>query len=153
MTIYFGTDHAGFELKEKLVMYVRDVLGYEVTDCGALAFDAEDDYPALIRTAVVPVADAPHERRAIILGGSGTGEAIVANRFSGIRAVTYYGGPLDIVALSRSHNDANVLSLGARFVTESEAREAIALWLTTPFTQDERHVRRIIDIDAHAKTS
>lgn len=148
MIIYFATDHAGFSLKEALVPYVRDELGYEVADCGAAAYDENDDYPALIRTAGKAVSDNPEHARAIILGGSGQGEAMVANRFPHVRATVYYGGPRDIITLSREHNDANVLSLGARFVSEDEAREVIALWLRTPFSGDERHVRRITDIDA-----
>jgi ribose 5-phosphate isomerase B len=89
----------------------------------------------------------PQHAKAIIFGGSGQGEAIVANRHAGVRAATYYGGPLEIISLSREHNDANVLSLGARFLTVSEAREATRLWLTTAFSQDERHIRRIRQID------
>ncbi|MFZ2252689.1 MAG: RpiB/LacA/LacB family sugar-phosphate isomerase [Minisyncoccia bacterium] len=147
MTIYFATDHAGFELKEKLLTYVRDVLGYTVEDCGAFVCTEGDDYPEFIRIAAEAVSRNPHAAKAIILGGSGQGEAIVANRFSNVRAVVYYGYNTDILRLSREHNDANVLSFGARFVTVEEAQEAVALWLSTPFHEEERHVRRISKID------
>lgn len=147
MTIYFATDHAGFELKEKLVAHVRDTLGYTVVDCGAHEFDPGDDYPGIIRLAADAVSKNPTEDKAIILGGSGQGEAMVANKLPHVRATEYYGGNTEIIRLSRAHNDANVLSLGARFVTLEEAMEAVTLWLTTPFSGDERHVRRINDIN------
>ncbi len=147
MKIYFATDHAGFALKELLVPYVRDVLGYEVIDCGATTHDDEDDYPEFIKKAAVSVSENSATARGIILGGSGQGEAIVANKFPGVRTVVYYGGNLDIVRLSREHNDANMLSLGARFLNTDEAKEAVALWLSTAFSGDERHVRRIKNIE------
>ncbi len=147
MKVYFATDHAGFELKNALIAYVRDELGFEVEDCGALEYDAEDDYPELIRSAAHAISNQTSDK-AIILGGSGQGEAIVANRYNAVRAAVYYGGPTEIVKLSREHNDANVLSLGARFLSEEEARAAVSLWLTTPFSGEERHARRIKAIDA-----
>lgn len=143
MTIYFAADHAGFEMKNELLAFVRDELGFDVTDCGASVYDAEDDYPAIISVAAQEVRASPTTARAIILGGSGQGEAIVANRFSGVRAIVYYGGALDIITLSREHNDANMLSLGARFLTSSEAKAAVKLWLSTEFTHEPRHERRI----------
>lgn len=145
MKIYIGTDHAGFELKEKLKVFLGEI-GYVVEDMGANTYDEKDDYPDLIR----PVAEAiarEKDARGIIIGGSGQGEAICANRVSGVRAAVYYGGPVDIVVLSREHNDANILSLGARFIDEEEAQEVVKLWLATPFSGDERHVRRIRKID------
>ncbi len=147
MTIYFATDHAGFELKEKLITYVRDVLKYEVVDCGAYELNSEDDYPEFIKKASEAVSENPEGSRAIILGGSGEGEAMVANKFPHIRATAYYGGNTEIIRLAREHNDANMLSLGARFITLEEAMDAVALWLSTPFSNEERHVRRINDID------
>lgn len=147
MTIYFGTDHAGFELKQSLVAYVEQ-LGHDVVDCGALTLDENDDYPPYVAHAVQCVAEKPETTRAIILGGSGQGEAICANRVPGIRACVYYGGDMEIVRLSRAHNDANVLSLGARFLSEQDARAAVALWLSTAFSGEERHVRRIAQLDA-----
>lgn len=145
MKIFIGSDHAGFELKQKLIPFVGS-LGYEVVDKGAFSFDAQDDYPDFI----IPVAEAvakDSNSRGIILGGSGQGEAIAANHVKGIRAAVFYGGPLDIVELSREHNDANVLSLGARFVAEGEAETAVKFWLETPFSEDKRHARRIKKID------
>ncbi len=148
MTIYFATDHAGFELKEALIVYVRDVLGHVTVDCGATALNLDDDYPEFIKKAGEAVSKNPNETRAIIFGGSGQGEAMVANRFPYVRATVYYGGPLDIITLSREHNDANVLSLGARFINLEEAQDVVALWLRTPFSKDARHVRRITQIDS-----
>ncbi len=147
MKIYIATDHAGFPLKTEILSYVREELGYEVVDCGAETLDPNDDYPAFMQTAARAVSENPEEAKAIIFGGSGQGEAIVANRFPHVRAVVYYGGQPEIIRLSREHNDANVLSFGGRFVSIEEAKEAVALWLSTPFTQDERHVRRIAQID------
>lgn len=146
MKIYIGTDHAGFELKEKLVVFLKS-LGHEVEDLGAHSYDAFDDYPDFIRPVAEAVAkDRPS--RGIILGGSGQGEAICANRVKGVRAVVYYGGPVDIAVLSREHNDANMLSLGARFVEEGEVLEVVRVWLATPFGGGEKHARRIGKIDA-----
>lgn len=145
MKIAFGADHAGFELKEKLKTFVIEA-GHEVVDFGATSEDPADDYPDFIRPAAQAVANGDAER-AIILGGSGQGEAIVANRINGVRAVVFYGGPEEIVTLSREHNDANVLSLGARFLTADSARAAVMMWLSTAFSGDERHVRRIAKID------
>lgn len=145
MKIYIGTDHAGFELKESLAVFLR-ALGYEVFDMGAHSFEALDDYPDFI----CPVAEAvagDSDSRGIILGGSGQGEAMCANRIKGARAAVYYGGPFDIAILSREHNDANILSIGARFVEDDEAKEVIRIWLKTPFSGDERHARRIAKLD------
>lgn len=147
MTIYFATDHAGFELKNVLLPFVRDELGYEVIDCGAYTFEAGDDYPDLIKLAAEAVGEDPQNRKAIVLGGSGQGEAITANKFPHVRAVVYYGRDIEIIELSRTHNDANVLSLGARFLKDEEAKEAVHKWLSTSFSNDERHTRRIGKID------
>lgn len=146
MKVFFATDHAGFELKNSLLDFVRDELGYEVEDLGAYEYNEEDDYPDFIKKAVEGLRPSTDDR-AIILGGSGAGEAIVANRSKGVRAVVYYGGPLDIVRLSREHNDANVLSLGARFLNVEEAKTAVKLWLSTDFSDESRHTRRIQKID------
>lgn len=143
MTIYFATDHAGFELKNELVTYVREELGYEVVDCGADTYDADDDYPDFIRKATEAVSNAPEVSRAIILGGSGQGEAMCANRYANVRAVVYYGSEPEIIRLSREHNDANVLSLGARFLTVADAKDAVRTWLEARFTGEARHERRI----------
>lgn len=143
MTIYFGTDHAGFELKNSILAYVRDELGYAVVDCGALEYNGEDDYPEFIRKAAEAVAVDPERTRALIFGGSGQGEAMVANKLPHVRATVYYGGAPEIVTLSREHNDANVLSLGARFLSIADAKEAVRVWLSTSFSGEERHVRRL----------
>ncbi|MCR4330414.1 MAG: RpiB/LacA/LacB family sugar-phosphate isomerase [Patescibacteria group bacterium] len=145
MKIYIASDHAGFELKEKLKMFLADN-GYEAVDAGAYQYDESDDYPDFVVSAAQSVSREPLSR-GIILGGSGQGEAIAANRVDGVRAALYYGGPLDIVKLSRTHNDANVLSLAARFMNEEEAKEATKLFLETPFSDEERHQRRIKKID------
>ncbi|HEY4476548.1 MAG TPA: RpiB/LacA/LacB family sugar-phosphate isomerase [Candidatus Paceibacterota bacterium] len=151
MKIFIGSDHAGFELKEVLKKYLRDDLGYEVSDEGTFAFNPDDDYPDFVRVVAKLVAGDPTESRGIILGGSGQGEAMVANRFRHVRAAVYYGPPktseLDIIKLSREHNDANILSLGARFLTEAEAKRAVKLWLEIKPSSDARHVRRIKKID------
>jgi len=146
MKIYCASDHAGFELKGKLLLYIKE-LGFEVIDQGAHTYEADDDYPDYIAMAAADVSSDPDSARGIVLGGSGQGEAMVANRFPWVRAAVYYGGATDIVTLSREHNDANVLSLGARFISDEEAREAVRLFLTTEFTAEERHVRRIKKIE------
>ncbi len=141
MKIHLATDHAGFEHKESLKAYLLSK-GYEVIDHGAKELNEGDDYPGFISSAAKAViADA--ESKAIVFGGSGEGEAMVANRFKGVRAAVYYGGNKDILVFSRAHNDANVLSLGARFLVEEEVNEAADIWLQTEFSGDERHVRRL----------
>lgn len=140
--LYLASDHAGFELKEKLKAYLQE-LGYEIKDCGAFSRDEADDYPDFIAPAARAVSEDPQNARAIIFGGSGQGEAMIANRFHGVRAAVYYGGNEKIITLSREHNDANVLSLGARFLSDHEAKAAVKLWLDTAFSGEERHVRRL----------
>lgn len=144
--VYFASDHAGYELKTSLIEYVKS-LGYEIEDLGPYEYDPNDDYPITINPLAEKVA---HQTAVcgIIIGGSGQGEAIVANRHEGVRAIEYYGGDLEIVVLGREHNDANVLSLGARFVSIDEAKQAVKFFLETPFSEDVRHVRRINEIDA-----
>lgn len=162
MRIYFASDHAGFELKNALLAYVSG-LGYEAEDMGPSTFDENDDYPDFIAPAARAVAADPENARGIIMGGGGQGEAITANRFKGVRAAVFYGArvaqgavdvsgresrdPLEIVRLARMHNNANVLSLAARFLSEEEAKEAVAVFIETPFAGEERHVRRIKKID------
>ncbi len=157
MKIYLATDHAGFELKEKIKIYLTQ-LGYDVEDCGAYTYDASDDYPDFIAKAAAKVAQ-DMQSVGIIFGGSGQAEQIVANKFSNVRAALFYGpcvpvgeadvsgrkseDPFEIVRLSREHNNTNVLSLGARFLTEEQAVQAVKVWLDTPFSNEERHQRRI----------
>jgi len=141
MMIYIGSDHAGYELKEKLKEFLKNQ-DYKVKDMGAFKLDNADDYPDFI----VPVAEAvakDSESFGIILGGSGEGEAMSANRIEGVRAAEYYGGDPEIVKVSRLHNNANILSLGARFLNEEDAKEVVSLFLETKFKGEERHVRRI----------
>ncbi|MBU2218962.1 RpiB/LacA/LacB family sugar-phosphate isomerase [Patescibacteria group bacterium] len=142
MKIFLGTDHAGFKLKEKLKAYLIE-LGYEIQDMGNFIYDEQDDYPDFIPLVAGKVAEDPEHSRGIVLGGSGQGEAMVANRIKGVRAAVVYNYNEDIVKLSREHNDANILSLGARFLSEEEAKKIVKLWLETPFSNEERHKRRI----------
>ncbi len=141
MRIHLATDHAGFKLKEQIKAVLMKA-GHAVIDHGALSLDEKDDYPDFIAQAAEAVSKNP-EDKAIILGGSGEGEAMVANRHKNVRAAVYYGGDPKIVTLSREHNNANVLSLGARFISEKEALAAIKIWLATAFSGDTRHIRRI----------
>ena len=144
MKIYIGSDHAGYELKEKLKVYLSG-LNYKIEDMGAFEFKKDDDYPDFIRPVAQAVADNT-ESMGIVLGGSGQGEAMSANKIAGARAAIYYGGNLDIIKISRQDNNCNVLSLGARFITEQEAEMAIKIFLETPFSGNERHIRRIAKI-------
>ena len=144
--IYIASDHAGFELKNKLIDFL-ETQGYIIQDMGAYKYDDQDDYPDFIYKAAYEVSKDPVESCGIVLGGSGQGEAIVANRFPNVRATVYYGGGLETVIKSREHNDSNILSLGARFMNEEGAKNAVKTWLSTPFSGDERHIRRIRKIE------
>lgn len=139
--IYLASDHAGFGLKQVIKRYLEEQ-GKEVEDMGAFALNLQDDYPDFILPAARRVAENPRHNLGIFFGASGQGEAIAANKVKGIRAAVYYGGSLDLVSRSRSHNDANVLSLGARYLTPEEAIDAIELWLRTDFSGG-RHEKRI----------
>lgn len=150
MKIFLSSDHAGFELKEQIKDYLISV-GQDVQDCGAEKYVETDDYPDTIVPGIKALVEYGVEKgRAIIFGGSGQGEAIIANRFKGIRAGLYYGGNLDVIRLLREHNNANVLSLGARMVQFDEAKAAVDMFLETDFTKEERHERRIVKIDSVA---
>lgn len=146
MKILLASDHAGFELKGSLAVFLSEE-GHEIVDMGPAVYDEGDDYPDFIAKVADAVSKDPEGARGIVVGGSGEGEAMVANRFPRVRAAVYYGGALDIIRLSREHNDANVLSLGARFLDEAAAKEAVSLWLRTAFSGDERHTRRIKKIE------
>ena len=144
MKIVIAADHAGFDLKN----HVKELLnkdGYQVEDFGAYEYDGLDDYPDFILPAA-RVVGSSQNTFGIVFGGSGQGEAMAANRIKGVRAVVYYDGPKKIVKLSRKHNNANVLSLGARFISKEKTIDVIKLWLKTPF-EGERHLTRIKKLD------
>ncbi|MCP4264947.1 MAG: ribose-5-phosphate isomerase [Candidatus Brocadiaceae bacterium] len=148
MKIYIGTDHAGYELKDKLKTFLEN-LGCEVEDKGAYEFNESDDYPDFIYPVVKAVAediDRNLDSRGIVIGGSGQGEAIVANKIKGIRAAVVYDEYS--AKMSRKHNDANIISLGNRTLSIDKAKELVKLWLETPFSNEERHKRRIEKIKA-----
>ena len=145
MHIVLASDHAGFPLKRVLVLYLQE-LGHEVEDMGPYTLEPEDDYPDYCMPLARHVAT--HEGTlGVAIGFSGQGEAIACNRILGARAAVYYGGPEEVLRLSREHNDANILSLGARFLTLEEAKEAVMVWLGVDFSQGERHMRRIKKLD------
>ena len=139
MRVYLGSDHAGFELKAALVAHLTST-GHEAIDCGAHTFDAEDDYPSFCITAAARTAADPGSL-GIVIGGSGNGEQIAANKVRGIRAALVWSE--DTATLARQHNDANIISIGARNHTEAEALHFVDVFLATPFSQGERHIRRI----------
>ena len=144
MKIHLATDHAGLELKNSIKAYLIEN-SHDVEDHGAHEYDAQDDYPDFIFPCAEAVA-LDSKSRGIILGGSGQGEAMAANRIKGVRAAVFYNGPDDIVKLSREHNNANILSLGARFMNDSEIYRVIEIWLNEPF-EGGRHTRRINKLD------
>lgn len=160
--IFIASDHAGFALKTALVEHVR-TLGYDVEDMGASTLNPEDDYPDFMMPLAQRVAQenarGEDAARGIIVGGSGQGEAMCTNRVPGIRAAVFYGprevtvaldieggrseDGYDAIRLPRRHNDANVLSIGARFVSVFEADEAVRIFLETSFSDSPRHARRL----------
>ncbi len=142
MRIFISSDHAGFELKKFLAERLS-LAGHDVRDLGPKQFNPEDDYPDFISLTAKEISREPSNAKGIVIGASGEGEAMCANKFYGVRAAVYYGGNQDIIKLSREHNDANVLSLGARFMSPIEAMSAVTLWLATAFSGDERHKRRL----------
>jgi ribose 5-phosphate isomerase B len=163
MRIAVTTDHAGLEQLQALTSFLES-LGHEVVDFGPKIFDQADDYPDYIFPAAEAVNDGRFER-AIIMGGSGQGEAIAANRFKNVRCALFYGpavaktainaegeqsdDPYAIVRLSRQHNDTNILSLGARFLSQSEVNQVCQIWLDTVFEPVERHQRRVNKLSRH----
>ena len=154
--IFIASDHAGFALKAALIKHIR-TLGYTIEDLGARTLDPGDDYPDFVTLLARKVAE--ENARGIVIGGSGQGEAMCANRVKGVRAAVFYGtmrvttaldieggrseDGYDAVRLPRRHNDANVLSIGARFVSGEEADEAVRIFLETPFSDSPRHARRL----------
>lgn len=162
MKIAISTDHAGFEMLRQLEAFLVSQ-GHKCVDFGPQSYVPGDDYPDFIFPAARAVARGECEM-GIILGGSGQGEAIAANRVTGVRCAVFYGSSnesgmtgldnispndtYEIVRLSREHNDANMLSLGARFLTLDQAKQAVNAWLHTQFSKDERHIRRIAKLDS-----
>lgn len=175
--IYLASDHRGFQLKEKIKVWLKE-WNYEYEDMGNFVYEENDDYPDFISKAAGAVANDPNRNKGIILGGSGQGEAMVANRYKDVRAAVFYGpsfevkGPRnwgwktwlllgggggalgvsegvyfdkfkEIIKLSREHNNSNILSLGTFFLHEKTAKPLIKIWLETPFSGEERHLRRI----------
>jgi ribose 5-phosphate isomerase B len=143
--VYLGSDHAGFDLKQHLIGHLAQ-LGHEPVDCGPAAYDANDDYPPYVLRAAMRTADDPGSV-GIVLGGSGNGEAIAANKVRGVRCALAYSD--DTARLAREHNDANVLSLGARMCDTETAIRYAELFLATPFSADTRHARRIAQLSAY----
>lgn len=156
--IFLATDHAGFELKEKIKQYLMEN-GYQVEDMGAYKYNPQDDYPDFISKAAKAVSNDPETSRGIIFGGSGQAEMMVANKFKGVRCALFYSAvapvraaditgrmstdPYEMIRLTREHNNTNMLSIGVRFVTDEAAIKVVKLWLDEPFPGHERHVRRI----------
>ncbi len=161
MKIAVTTDHAGFEALQELKTFIQS-LGHEYVDFGPKSLDPDDDYPDFMFPAARAVAKGECQA-GIILGGSGQGEAMAANRIKGVRCTLFYGpvvakaavdaegtrsdDPYEIVRLSRQHNHANVLSLSGRFLDLNEMKQAIEIWLATPYSDAERHIRRIRKLD------
>lgn len=151
--IYLASDHAGFALKEELKSFLS-ALGNEVSDLGPFKLDLDDDYPDFVSLVAERVAKDPNAK-GIVIGGSGQGEAMVCNRYKGVRAAVFNGQyePKDgrvvpnEIRLSREHNDSNILALGARFLNTQEAKIAVNMWIGTKFSGEERHIRRIKKID------
>ena len=148
MKIYIASDHAGFYLKKQLIQYLQ-LKDYEVEDCGAYEMDEVDDYTDFIIPCSQKVANETGSL-GIVIGGSGNGEAIAANKVKGIRAAVFNGGSTEIAKLAKQHNNANVLSFGARFISADDAKKAVTLWLETEF-EGGRHQRRIDKISNFEK--
>ena len=139
MRIHIGGDHAAFDLHQELLTFLA-AEGHEVTDHGPFEYDAVDDYPVFVLRAAEAVAADPGSR-GIVLGGSGNGEQMAANKVAGIRAALCYNA--ELARLAREHNDAQVLSMGGRMQSLGEAKEMVQVFLGTDFTGEERHQRRI----------
>ncbi|HVS79294.1 MAG TPA: RpiB/LacA/LacB family sugar-phosphate isomerase [Candidatus Saccharimonadales bacterium] len=161
MKIALATDHAGFEQLKDLQIYLEK-LGYECHNYGPTALNPKDDYPDFVSKAAEAVADGTCEK-GVVMGRSGQGEAMAANRLKGVRCAVFYGpatagrivdasgrvgsGPYEIVKLTRQHNDANMLSIAASFVPLNEIQQVVKMWLDTPFSGEERHTRRNNKLD------
>lgn len=148
MRVYLGSDHAGFELKVHLVNHLTKE-GHDVVDVGPHAFDPDDDYPAFcLHTGDRVVAD--EGSLGVVIGGSGNGEQIAANKVAGVRAALAWS--IDTAQLAREHNDANIVAVGARQHTLDEATAIVEAFLTTPFSGNERHARRIAQVAGYEST-
>ena len=148
MRVYLGSDHAGFDLKARLVEHVTS-LGHEAIDCGALSLDPDDDYPAPCIAAAERTISDPGSL-GIVIGGSGNGEQIAANKVRGVRAALVWS---DVTAqLAREHNDANIISIGARNHPVADVLRFVEIFLATPFSQGERHIRRIAELARYEQT-
>ena len=148
MRVYLGSDHAGYELKVHLANHLGKQ-GYEVMDVGPHAFDPNDDYPAFcLHTGLRVVADAGS--LGVVIGGSGNGEQIAANKVAGVRAALIWNG--ETARLSREHNQANIAAIGARQHTLDEATSLVETFLATPFSGVDRHARRIAEIAVYERT-
>lgn len=145
MRVHIGGDHAAFELHQELLTFLA-AEGHEVTDHGPLEYDAVDDYPVYVLRAAEAVASDPGSR-GIVLGGSGNGEQMAANKVYGIRAALCYNA--ELARLAREHNDAQVLSMGGRMQSLAEAKEMVQVFLATDFTGEDRHQRRIDMVSAY----
>jgi ribose 5-phosphate isomerase B len=148
MRVYLGSDHAGYELKVHLASHLP-TQGYEVVDVGPSRYDADDDYPAYCLHTGARVVAEPGAL-GVVIGGSGNGEQIAANKVPGVRAALAWN--IETARLSREHNDANVVAVGARMHTLDEATQIVTAFLTTRFSGSERHLRRIIQIAEYEKT-
>lgn len=144
--IYLGTDHRGFALKEKIKSWLTD-WGYQSEDLGNAVYDPADDYPDFAAQVARRVAENPEENKGIVLCGSGIGVDIVANKFKGVRSALIWMNE-KFVTMSRQHDDSNVLSLPADFLTEEQAKAIVKTWLETPGATEERHLRRLEKIKA-----
>jgi len=145
MRVHMGTDHAGFELKEALAKHLTEK-GYEVVDHGAFVYDAQDDYPAFCFAAAEAVRDEPGSL-GIVIGGSGNGEQLAANCVQGVRAILAWSE--ETAKLGRQHNNANVVAVGGRMHTQDEAFGIVDAFLETPFSEDERHKRRVQEMTSY----
>lgn len=145
MRVHIGGDHAAYEMLGELVSFL-EAEGHEVTNHGPFVFDAEDDYPVFVLRAAQAVAADPGSR-GIVLGGSGNGEQMAANKVAGIRAALCYSD--ELASLARQHNDAQIISIGARMNTLAQAKSMVATFLETRFSDELRHARRIEQLSTY----
>ena len=164
--ILVASDHAGYELKNSIKKYIEE-LGYTCEDMGPHIYDKEDDYPDFVIPLAEKISQSKGKSKGIKIGGSGQGEAIAANKVKGIRAAVFYGpikatkeidvkgtksnDPYEILKLTKIHNNANILSIGERFIDEKIVKKAVKLWLETEFTHEERNIRRVKKISDYEK--